>query len=255
MPFDNPPKSPYLNLPSKSPVPLPPSTPFSTDHFVPYTCSENTRKSVRTASTPHTDFRLDPSFTSLPSQGRSAPPPSKANPGSASHTLGLAHGFCRLGRAFCAFLAASLLPFASGYEDTGLSPATRAAPRDPAALTGVPLSYPLPVEVRLPEGAAAPRCLPFFPSHLSLRFLRCGSSRSTQVTEASEAARVKGRSPVPSYSLGLLLEIPLPSRKVSPPLACQYSLLDFLLAVLRRLFWLFKCSHSSGLFLAISSQW
>lgn len=138
---------------------------------------------MRTASTPHTAFRLDPSFTSLPSQGRSAPPPVHADPGSASHTLGLAHGFCRLGRAFCAFLAASLLPFASGYEDTGLSPATRAAPRDPAALTGVPLSYPLPVEVRLPEGAASPRCLHFFPSHLSLRFLRCGSSRSTQVTK------------------------------------------------------------------------
>lgn len=80
MPFDNPPKSPYLNLPSKSPVPLPPSTPFSTDHFVSCTCSENTRKSVRTASTPHTAFRLDPSFTSLPSQGRSAPPPIQGQP-------------------------------------------------------------------------------------------------------------------------------------------------------------------------------
>lgn len=196
MPFDNPPKSPYLNLPSKSPVPLPPSTPFSTDHFVSCTCSENTRKSVRTASTPHTDFRLDPSFTSLPSQGRSAPPPVHADPGSASHTLGLAHGFCGLGRAFCAFLAASLLPLASGYEHTGLSPATRST-RDPAALTGVRLFYPLPVEVKLPEGAASPRCRHFFPSHLFLRFLRCGSRLSTQATEASEAARVKRRSPVP----------------------------------------------------------
>lgn len=170
MPFDNPPKSPYLNLPSKSPVPLPPSTPFSTDHFVPYTCSENTRKSVRTASTPHTDFRLDPSFTSLPSQGRSAPPLSKADPGSASHTLGLAHGFCGLGRAFCTFLAASLLPLASGYEHTGLSPATRAAPVTPPPSLAFASSTPFPSKSSFPRERPRPAVSTSFPPTYSFAF-------------------------------------------------------------------------------------
>lgn len=75
IPFDNLSKPPYFNLSSKSPVPLPPCTSFSTDHFVSYTYSENIRKSVRTALTLHVYFYLDPSFISLLSQGRSVPSP------------------------------------------------------------------------------------------------------------------------------------------------------------------------------------
>lgn len=193
MPFDNPPKSPYLNLPSKSPVPLPPSTPFSTDHFVSCTCSENTRKSVRTASTPHTAFRLDPSFTSLPSQGRSALPPSmptRALPPTPSDLLtdfagsgGLSAPFLRLPffpllrgtktrvslqpheqhpvtpPPSLAFASSTPFPSKSGFPRERPRPAvsTSLPPTYPFAFSGVAPAAPLrsPKPQRLPESRDA----------------------------------------------------------------------------------------------------
>lgn len=164
MPFDNPPKSPYLNLPSKSPVPLPPSTPFSTDHFVSCTCSENTRKSVRTASTPHTDFRLDPSFTSLPSQGRSALPPVQGQPRALPPTPSdLLTDFAGSGGLSAPFLRLPFFPLLRGTKTRVSLQPQEQHPVTPPPSLAFPSPTPFPSKSGFPRERPRPAVSPSFP--------------------------------------------------------------------------------------------